>query len=201
MTTDSGVKFAIDATDGASRYLHVRVTVAPPFTGNKLMLKFPRWVPGSYFIREPMQYLTGISCHQNEKDVSFSRKAVDSVEIKLSDQSSDLVVNYKIFGIELSVRSTHIDNSHLHMMPPFTFLLPTSGIDKLRMDMGHKIEVYCPTEWSPATQLHLVKKDENSHSMVGNKANLYTFSAPDRDRLLDGIIELNSNENILTSGN
>ena len=201
MTTDSGVKFAIDATDGASRYLHVRVTVAPPFTGNKLMLKFPRWVPGSYFIREPMQYLTGISCHQNEKDVSFSRKAVDSVEIKLSDQSSDLVVNYKIFGIELSVRSTHIDNSHLHMMPPFTFLLPTSGIDKLRMDMGHKIEVYCPTEWSPATQLYLVKKDENSHSMVGNKANLYTFSAPDRDRLLDGIIELNSNENILTSGN
>jgi len=196
MTTDSGVKFAIDATDGASRYLHVRVTVSPPFTGNKLTLKFPRWVPGSYFIREPMQYLTGISCHQNEKDVSFARKAVDSVEIKLSDQSSDLVVNYKIFGIELSVRSTHIDNSHLHMMPPFTFLLPTSGIDKSRMDMEHKIEVYCPTEWSPATQLHLVKKDENNDSMVGNKANLYTFSAPDRDRLLDGIIEVNSNENI-----
>ena len=63
------------------------------------------------------------------------------------------------------------------------------------MEMEHKIEVYCPTEWSPATQLHLVKKDENNDSMVGNKANLYTFSAPDRDRLLDGIIEV-KNENI-----
>ena len=40
MTKGSGVKFAIDATDGASRYLHVKVTVSPPFDGNKLTLKF-----------------------------------------------------------------------------------------------------------------------------------------------------------------
>ena len=123
MTGSSGVKFAIDATDGASRYLHVRVTISPPFDANKLTLKFPRWVPGSYFIREPMQYLTGISCQQNDQDVSFSRKGVDSVEAKINDHSSDLVVSYKILGIELSVRSTHIDKSHLHMMPPFTFFL------------------------------------------------------------------------------
>jgi predicted metalloprotease with PDZ domain len=196
MTGDSGVKFAIDATDGATRYLHVRITVSPPFNSKKLTLKFPRWVPGSYFIREPMQYLTGISCHQNGIDVKFNRKAVDSVDVKINDLSSDLVINYKILGIELSVRSTHIDNSHLHMMPPFTFLLPTSGIDKSRMDMTHQIELYSPTEWTPATQLKLESKDLQSISLIGNKANMFTFSAPDRDHLLDGIMEVNANENI-----
>ena len=196
MTGDSGVKFAIDATDGATRYLHVRITISPPFTAKKLTLKFPRWVPGSYFIREPMQYLTGISCHQNDKDASFKRKAVDTVEVKIDDLSSDLVINYKILGIELSVRSTHIDNSHLHMMPPFTFLLPTSGIDQSRMDMNHRIDLYCPTEWTPATQLQLEFDDLDANSLIGKTANMFSFSAPDRDRLLDGIMEVNSNKNI-----
>ena len=196
MTGDSGVKFAIDATDGATRYLHVRITISPPFTGQKLTLKFPRWVPGSYFIREPMQYLTGISCHQNDEDASFKRKAVDTVEVKIDDLSSDLVINYKILGIELSVRSTHIDNSHLHMMPPFTFLLPTSGIDQSRMDMNHRIDLYCPTEWTPATQLQLEFDDLDANSLIGKTANMFSFSAPDRDRLLDGIMEVNSNKNI-----
>ena len=196
MTGDSGVKFAIDATDGATRYLHVRITISPPFTAKKLTLKFPRWVPGSYFIREPMQYLTGISCHQNDEDASFKRKAVDTVEVKIDDLSSDLVINYKILGIELSVRSTHIDNSHLHMMPPFTFLLPTSGIDQSRMDMNHRIDLYCPTEWTPATQLQLEFDDLDANSLIGKTANMFSFSAPDRDRLLDGIMEVNSNKNI-----
>ena len=196
MTGDSGVTFAIDATDGATRYLHVRITISPPFTAKKLTLKFPRWVPGSYFIREPMQYLTGISCHQNDKDASFKRKAVDTVEVKIDDLSSDLVINYKILGIELSVRSTHIDNSHLHMMPPFTFLLPTSGIDQSRMDMNHRIDLYCPTEWTPATQLQLEFDDLDTNSLIGKTANMFSFSAPDRDRLLDGIMEVNSNKNI-----
>ena len=196
MTKGSGVKFAIDATDGASRYLHVRVTVSPPFDGNKLTLKFPRWVPGSYFIREPMQYLTGISCQQNDKDVNFSRKGVDSVEAKINDHSSDLVVYYKILGIELSVRSTHIDKSHLHMMPPFTFLLPTSGINKSRMDMEHQIDLYSPPGWTPATQLQLVSTSHGCSSLISNLADSFTFLAPDRDHLLDGIIEINRNKNI-----
>ena len=196
MTNSSGVSFTIDATGGESRYLHVRVSVSPPFNSKKLILKFPRWVPGSYFIREPMQYLTGISCKQNGKNIQFNRKAVDSVEIKISDLASDVVVDYKILGIELSVRSTHIDSTHLHMMPPFTFLLPTSGIDKSRMDMNHKIILHCPPKWTPATQLTSFDYKSEIDSIIGNKADCYVFSAPNRDELLDGIMEVNPNKNI-----
>ena len=196
MTDESGVSFAIDATECSSRYLHVRVTVSPPFTSNKVTLKFPRWVPGSYFIREPMQYLTGISCKQNKSDVKFNRKSVDSVEVKVNDLNADIVVDYKILGIELSVRSTHIDSGHLHMMPPFTFLLPTSGIEKERMDLNHKITLYCPRGWTPATQLSTTKKAININSIIGNDADSFTFQAPNRDELLDGIIETNQNPNI-----
>ena len=116
MDNSSGLQFSIDATEGSTRYLNVKISIAPPFTEKKLILRFPRWVPGSYFIREPMQYLTGLSCLQQGNSIQFKRKAVDSVEVKLADLTSEVTVSYRILGIELSVRSTHIDESHLHMM-------------------------------------------------------------------------------------
>ena len=196
MSDNSGVLFSIDATDCASRYLHVRVTISPPFTAKKLTLKFPRWVPGSYFIREPMQYLTGLDCRQGGKEVSFKRKAVDTVEIKLADSESEVIVSYRILGIELSVRSTHIDSSHLHMMPPFTFLLPTNGIEQSRINKEHHITLFCPQGWTPATQLKLASHQQKVNSFIDNQADKYNFTAPDRDQLLDGIIEVNPNPNI-----
>ncbi|MEC8249853.1 MAG: hypothetical protein VX043_04955, partial [Candidatus Thermoplasmatota archaeon] len=196
MNNSSGVQFSIDATECSSRYLHVRISIAPPFTDKKLILKFPRWVPGSYFIREPMQYLTGLNCRQQGNSIHFKRKAVDSVEVKLSDLDSEVTIDYRILGIELSVRSTHIDESHLHMMPPFTFLLPTSGIEKSRMELSHKITLFSPSDWIPATQLTPIKNRTNIESMVGNTANQFDFMAPNRDELLDGIIESNANPNL-----
>ena len=196
MSNNSGVHFSIDATDCATRYLHVSIAISPPFTSKRLTLKFPRWVPGSYFIREPMQYLTSLNCQQNGNDVSFKRKAVDAVEIKIADPDSKITVNYRILGIELSVRSTHIDSSHLHMMPPFTFLLPTDGIESSRINKPHQITVYCPQGWTPATQLKQVGSDIGINSIIGNNSDKYDYTAPDRDELLDGIIEANSNPNI-----
>ena len=196
MSDNSGVHFSIDATDCATRYLHVSITISPPFTSKRLTLKFPRWVPGSYFIREPMQYLTSLNCKQNGSDLTFKRKAVDAVEIKIADFDSKITVSYRILGIELSVRSTHIDSSHLHMMPPFTFLLPTDGIESSRMNKTHQVTIYCPQGWTPATQLKQVGSDIGINSIIGNKSNKYDYAAPDRDELLDGIIEANSNPNI-----
>ncbi len=196
MTGGSGIEFCIDATECSTRYLSVKIIIQPPFNSRKLVLKFPRWVPGSYFIREPMQYLTGLNCLQQGNEVKCKRKAVDTVEVKLADLNSAVTLQYRILGLELSVRSTHIDASHLHMMPPFTFLLPTSGIDNSRMNMQHKITLFSPAEWIPASQLTMINRNASVKSILGNVANQFDFSAPNRDELLDGIIEANVNPNI-----
>ena len=74
MTDSSGLTFRLDATKGETRFLNVQIEIEPPFTKSKLELKFPRWVPGSYFIREPMQYLTDINCIQGETNLKFVRR-------------------------------------------------------------------------------------------------------------------------------
>ena len=48
---DSGISYHVDATNGSSRRLGVKIEIDGPFNENILELRFPRWVPGSYFIR------------------------------------------------------------------------------------------------------------------------------------------------------
>ena len=58
---DSGISYHVDATNGSSRRLGVKIEIDGPFNENILELRFPRWVPGSYFIREPIQPMSALS--------------------------------------------------------------------------------------------------------------------------------------------
>ena len=94
---------------------------------------------------------------------------------------------------DLSVRSNHFDESHLHMMPPFTWFLPTSGIDGGRINHQHSIQFKLPKSWTVTTQLEMIGLEENKDM------NIHSYSARDRDDLLDGIAECNSNSVIETT--
>ena len=56
--TGSDVVFRVVATSPGNQRLTVEIEVSAPFTSPSLKLSFPRWVPGSYFLREPIQRLT-----------------------------------------------------------------------------------------------------------------------------------------------
>jgi predicted metalloprotease with PDZ domain len=194
--TQSGIRFQIDATEGSSRRLHVGLEIEGPFTASTVMLHFPRWVPGSYFLREPIQHMTEFSANdQAGQPLKFNRVNVDAMRIVVPEGATKIHIHYRLLANDLSVRSNHLDESHLHMMPPFTWFLPTSGVDAKRMNTNHTIEVHAPSSWIPATQYELVSSSTGVGTLTGNKGKTHVFTAPDRDELLDGIIEINPNEN------
>ena len=57
----SGICFHADATNGRQHHLGAGLTIEGPFTSLQLVLRFPRWVPGSYFLREPIQHMFDFS--------------------------------------------------------------------------------------------------------------------------------------------
>ena len=65
----SGIKFLVDATEGESRHLHVGLEIEGPFNSKSVVLSFPRWVPGSYFIREPIQYMFDFEAFDNTGNI------------------------------------------------------------------------------------------------------------------------------------
>ena len=192
--TESGITFTVDATQPSHQRLRVAIQIKAPFSKPKLTLSFPRWVPGSYFLREPIQHVTDLSV-QDElgNTLNFSRKEVDSIVIPNVQSCKCITVEYRLLAVDLSVRNNHFDESHLHMMPPFTWFLPTSGIESERMNFKHSIEFKLPKSWTVTTQL---KKTE---LIEDNDMNIHTYSAKNRDDLLDGIAECNSNSLIETT--
>ncbi len=192
----SGISFHFDATEAESKNLHVGLEIEGPFTKPNLVLSFPRWVPGSYFLREPIQYMFDFEARNERGELLKSaRKNVDSMKIMLGKTVKSISIKYKIIARELSCRSTHLDSSHIHMMPPFTWFLPVSGIDAERMEMTHEIKSHLPEQWIPATQYLQVSKNKCKGLLTNNIGNTYTFESPNRDELLDGIIEANPNPN------
>ena len=175
----SGITFHADATDGASRRLGVSIEITGPFVGNILEMRFPRWIPGSYLIREPMQHLTDLSAFCDGKEVKFQRIDVDGLRIKGISESSKVVVTYKVLAAEMTCRANHLDKSHVHIMPPYTWMIPTRGIDSGRMELSHRVTLDKPNDWQTAIQL------------PGKEGEWF---AEGRDELLDAIIESNPNK-------
>ena len=191
--TESGITFTVDATQPSHQRIKVEIQIKAPFLKPKLKLSFPRWVPGSYFLREPIQHVTALSVTNDSDDaLPFSRKDVDSIVISDVQSIKHVNVRYELLAVDLSVRSNHFDHTHLHMMPPFTWFLPTSGIETERMNLQHSIQFKLPKSWTVTTQLNPVGIKEN------NDMNVHTYSAENRDDLLDGIAECNSNSIIET---
>ena len=189
----SGITFQIDATEGSSRRLRVGLEISGPFTSSTLTLHFPRWVPGSYFLREPIQHMTEFSAEgDNGAHLKSVRHNVDAMKIKVPHGTEKVTVRYRLLADDLSVRANHLDESHLHMMPPFTWFLPTDGIDSTRLNMQHSIEVHAPKAWIPAAQYALQASKNQNGKLSGNTGTTHAFTAPNRDELLDGIIEINA---------
>lgn len=191
--TESGITFTVDATQPSHQRLRVEIQIKAPFLKPKLKLSFPRWVPGSYFLREPIQHVTDLSVsNESGNALPFSRKDVDSIVISTVQSTKHVTVKYELLAVDLTVRSNHFDHTHLHMMPPFTWFLPTSGIEKERMNMQHSVQFKLPKSWTVTTQLNPVETRDK------DGMNVHIYSAENRDDLLDGIAECNPNSVIET---
>ncbi|MCH2436015.1 MAG: hypothetical protein MK197_06985, partial [Candidatus Poseidoniaceae archaeon] len=150
---DSGISYHVDATNGSSRRLGVKIEIDGPFNENILELRFPRWVPGSYFIREPIQHMSDLSATSDGEEIKIKRIDVDGARITGVSDSSKVVITYRLLAAEMTCRANHLDESHVHIMPPYTWMMPTRGIDNSRMDQTHKVTLAAPKGWNTATQL------------------------------------------------
>ncbi len=172
--------FHADATQGGSRRLRAAVDVEGPFPNGRLDLSFPRWIPGSYTLRDPVQYVDGIEAFDEEgQPLSWKRPDPHRLRVSVPSTAKRVRVEHEVMALEMTVRSTHLDDGHLHLMPPFTWYLPEDA----DWSNGAEVHLQLPEAWTPHTQLKSSKR---------LKDGTYVFAAEDRDAFLDGIIEANA---------
>ncbi|MED5272318.1 MAG: hypothetical protein VX613_05470, partial [Candidatus Thermoplasmatota archaeon] len=153
----SGIIYAASCADSSKQLLGVQIQINGPFEGNILELAFPRWVPGSYFIREPIRFMQDIiALDSDENEIEVERFSHNRIRVKIPngfESENAIRIRYKLLSTILSVRSNHLDSSHLHLMPPFTWMEVTKGISEGRVKANHHVVLGHHPSWSSESQM------------------------------------------------
>ena len=65
----------------------------------------------------------------DNKEIQIKRIDVDGASITGISNASKIVITYKLLAAEMTCRANHLDETHVHIMPPYTWMMPTRGIE------------------------------------------------------------------------
>ncbi|MCL2933405.1 MAG: M61 family metallopeptidase [Trichodesmium sp. MAG_R03] len=147
-------------------------------TSQKLDLKMPVWTPGSYLIREYPKHLQNFCAYsENERPLPWQKLSKNHWQIETLGVS-EVIVQYKIFANELTVRTNHLDSTHGYFNgAALFFYIPECDKNQIMV----KVILPLPN-WQITTSLPKIPDTEN------------TFLAKDFDTLVDSPFEIGSHQ-------
>jgi predicted metalloprotease with PDZ domain len=166
---------------------HVKVTMKiEGLEGNKFKVFLPSWSPGSYLMREYARHVRWFQASQANGEVLFHTQLEKGVwEIDLSKsqvktKQNSYQIYYDVYCKELTVRTSHVDASHAFLHGP-SYLM---GLLDSQVQ-NPTIEFRFPPAWS---KLSTGLKD------ISEKRNVFLYTAPDYDELIDAPVEIGCHE-------
>lgn len=155
---------------------------------NKLDFFLPRWSPGSYLIREYSRHLSSLVAENSkgerlfleQTDVSVFQINWEKSDLKLGSNDDTFILSYSVFCHELTVRTSHIDDSHAFLHLP-TLLMGVLGKEIL----DPTLQINFPLAWSKVTT---GLKD------ISSKSEVFLYTAKNYDDLIDSPIEIGCQE-------
>ncbi len=144
-----------------------------------LDLKMPVWTPGSYLVREYSRHVQDFRAASSNNNQSLvSRKLAKNHWQVITDNQTEITINYRVFANELTVRTNQLDSTHGYFNGAALFMF----ISELVKD-PIKVQIIPPLpEWKVTTTLTPVPGESNS------------FIAQDLDELIDSPVEVGQQE-------
>jgi predicted metalloprotease with PDZ domain len=165
------VEYRIDLSE---RHAHlVTVEARFPVAGGDLDLKLPVWTPGSYLVREFERHIQDVTAQSSEAKPLAVRKVDKSTWRVDARGATGVVVRYRVYANDLTVRSSHLDDSHGFLNGATMFLYADQAAPA-------RVTVVPPAGWHVTVGL-----DEEEPN---------TFVARDYDELVDSPFEIGTHE-------
>ncbi|MCY4643263.1 MAG: hypothetical protein OXB88_01460 [Bacteriovoracales bacterium] len=149
----------------------------------------PSWSPGSYLIREYARHIQNLRAEQQNGEILWceqmdkGRFAIDFSKSDLNapiQMGQDFSISYDVYCHEMTVRTSHIDESHAFLHGP-SYLM---GVAHAPLN-SPTIEFRFPPLWSKlATGLE----------DISPKRNVFLYRAKNYDELLDSPVEIGCHE-------
>ena len=144
-------------------------------TPSVLDLKMPVWTPGSYLVREYARHLQDFTATADDRTalpLPWHKVSKNHWQIDRQGQES-LIIRYRIYANELSVRTNHLDGTHGYFNGAALFFY-VPGHEQQAV----QVTIVPPAGWQVSTPLPTV--DGQAH----------TFKASDFDTLVDSPFEI-----------
>jgi predicted metalloprotease with PDZ domain len=147
------------------------------YPGSILDLKMPVWTPGSYLVREYAKNLQDFAAFAGSEPLPWHKVSKNHWQIEKGD-FNHIVISYRIFANELTVRTNHLDATHGYFNGAALFL---------RMPEWEKSPIQvtilpASPEWRVTTGLPAIEGESN------------TFLAADFDTLVDSPFEIGNHQ-------
>ena len=183
--TTAPVRYRIQAIDPKGHYFEVTCEVREPDpAGQRLAL--PAWIPGSYMIREFARNIVAIDAidafgARSGGGRKLALTKLDKHSWQAEPCARALVVRYRVYAWDPSVRAAHLDESHAFFNGPSVFLRVAG-----RQDEPHEVELIAPCgnayrEWRVATSLPVWQAGRHGFAV---------YRADNYDALIDHPVEM-----------
>jgi predicted metalloprotease with PDZ domain len=160
--------------DLAERNVHLYKLEAIFPGGDFVELKLPLWTPGSYLIREFQRHIQELLCDDGEGQPLLVEK-IDKSTWRVDARGKEFVrARYKVYAYELTVRTSHLDDTHGFWNGACLFLY----VESLRQQPCH-VRVRAPENWRVTVELPEVEG---------------AFVAESYDQLIDSPFECGTHE-------
>ncbi|WP_242340800.1 MULTISPECIES: M61 family metallopeptidase [Anaeromyxobacter] len=162
------MRYRLSLPEPHSHLFHVEAILERPGATPELAL--PVWTPGSYLVREFARHLEGVEADDGQgRRLTIER--LDKQRFRVDAGGAErVVVRYRVYANELTVRTCHLDGTHGYLNGAAVFLYAPG-----REREPQVLEIAPPEGWSIATAL------------PGGPT---TFTARDYDELADSPVEI-----------
>jgi predicted metalloprotease with PDZ domain len=112
-----------------------------PATPGDLRVHLPVWTPGSYLVREFARHLQDVAAF-DDAGANLPLRRVDKRTFEVSSGGAPVLLRYRVYANDLTVRTNHLDDSHGYFNGAGMFLYA----EPLRAT-EHRLEVVAPEGW------------------------------------------------------
>jgi predicted metalloprotease with PDZ domain len=170
------IAYKVTFPEAQAHYADIEMTVSG-LKQPTLDLKMPVWTPGSYLIREFAKNIESLTATANGKAVAAPKTSKNTWHINTAGIST-VVVKYKVYSFEVSVRTSFVDITHGFLSTTGIFLYP-----KGMLNQPSTIKITPYKDWTTvSTSLEKVGGDQ------------FTLTSPNFDILYDSPIEVGTQD-------
>ncbi|MCB0501492.1 MAG: M61 family metallopeptidase [Bacteroidetes bacterium] len=171
------IQFNVSFPDPHTHYTYIKMTINK-IDQQSIKVGMPVWTPGSYLLREYSQHIDQFEVLDNNKQaLSFDKIRKNIWEINTAGRSK-LVINYRFYAFEATVRTNFVDVEHAALNGAATFLYVEDHLD---IPITIKFRPF--KQWKKiATSLKKVKDDD------------WTRMAENYDEIVDSPVEIGNFE-------